>query len=579
MTTITHPSQTIQTLLPLEVALAARIIRAGKIPHELWQWLVAPATFAACKHRTADVELTVSLNEILAPMLADAHHWERQEARYAASWLGAISRTVAENCAQLRLGVGPRLLAASLLPLYRSLATGHLSEGFRESRTRLSELLSLLALCHEVGDELVQLLDPLNQRMDAPNLVLSTQFDLNLVVIAQVVREQLDKFDVQSQQFDSRGFGELVRLDKQQATPKIVDWAVPELLWKLSGELISQNSELVLPRCWIETPVPWSNISDHWNKLSMLLSRRAAPPASPTEDVVATQTLAAIDDLRSLMNSPAPRQTAAAAGLAKEAIEQNRQIQLQKQAVEEDSQGREAAVPESSLAVGAQPAQATPTATTPPATNTNKTQAAVQPAAEPVAEPVAEVTTSAAPKPVVIPKVLIAEIRSHNDPVFVNVIRRQISKCRTEDRALALVSMVVLPEDGNEQHAVRENGLTLWQQRLVNWLADHPHVVEPHAFLTSEGELLLCLLDLERNEMTSLVRHGLVEVLTGQQVDDSEGSVLAKVNVPARYHAGIACTSSPGASFTAEQLIEPAVRCLSAASRHGKASIKSIEVF
>ena len=191
--------------------------------------------------------------------------------------------------------------------------------------------------------------------------------------------------------------------------------------------------------------------------------------------------------------------------------------------------------------------------------------------------------TPAVPAPTVaepvLPKVLIAEIRSHNDPIFVNVIRRQIGKCRAEDRAVSLVSMVVLPEDENDRHEIHENGLTLWQQKMVNWLADHPQVIEPHAFLTSDGELLLCLLDLERNETTSLVRHGLVEVLTGRHIDESQGNMLAKVNVPARYHAGIASTSSPGARFSPEQLIEPTIRCLSAASRHGKASIKSIEVY
>ena len=76
-----------------------------------------------------------------------------------------------------------------------------------------------------------------------------------------------------------------------------------------------------------------------------------------------------------------------------------------------------------------------------------------------------------------------------------------------------------------------------------------------------------------------MLRQGLFEVLSGDQgVDISELS-LAKVQIPARFHAGIAATSSPGASFTAEQLIESAVRCLTAARSHGKASIKSIEVF
>lgn len=571
MTTITHPSQTVQPSLSVEAALAARIIRVGKIPRELWQWLLTPASFSLCKHPLANAELTLSLNEILAPMLADAHHWERQEARYAAGWLGAICRTVHEHCDHLGLGIGPRLLAASLLPLYRSLATGHLAEGFRESRIRLTELLTLLSLCHEVGDDLVQLLDPLNQRMDAPNLVLSTQFDLNLIAIAQVVGEQLDKFDLNSDQFDAQSLRELVGFDTKLANTKIVDWAAPELLWKLAGELISQNSELVLPRCWIETPVPWSNISDHWNKLSMQLVQRSSTLASANSDTDGTQTLAAIDDLRSLLNSPAYAQLPATNGIPARSLETSTADKNDHAA---DIRTMEAAA---NLAAREQAEIRTVTSAEQATAENAKRNPCVPP--DVAAPTVSSAAPVSLPKPVVIPKVLIAEIRSHNDPVFVNVIRRQISKCRSEDRSLSLVSMVVLPEDGNEQHAVRENGLTLWQQRLVNWLADHPHVVEPHAFLTSDGELLLCLLDLERNETTTLVRHGLVEVLTGQQLDDCEGSVLAKVNVPARYHAGIASKSSPGAGFTAEQLIEPAVRCLSAASRHGKASIKSIEVF
>ncbi|MCA9134634.1 MAG: hypothetical protein KDA45_15810, partial [Planctomycetales bacterium] len=192
-------------------------------------------------------------------------------------------------------------------------------------------------------------------------------------------------------------------------------------------------------------------------------------------------------------------------------------------------------------------------------------------------------TAAALPGPTTLnPKVLIAEIHTHNDPVFVNVVRRQIAVCRSEARALSLACIVVRPEDEADRLALcgsRDNGLALWQQKMVQWLAEHPQVVEPYAFLTTEGELVLCLLDLERSETTSLLRHGLLEVLLGRPVDDDSGTSLAKVSLPARYHAGIATSSSPGASLSPQQLIEAAVRCLTAARSLGKGSMKSIEVY
>lgn len=514
------------------------------------------------------------MNEILAPMLADARQRELKETRHAARWLAAICRSTADHFERLNLGTGPRILAASFLPLYRSLATSQLSEGLRESRLRLSETLTLLALCDEIGDDLVQLLDPLNRAMESPTTVLSKQFDIDLTCLAQIVREQLANFDTFQRQFSADGIEQLARFERKQAHSKTTEWAAPELLWKLAGELISQNSELVLPRTWIETPVPWNSIADHWNKLSLMLCGKAAGQSQPN-DMAVTNTfgrnvatkarnpsasashsdeaiaLATLNELTSMLNSQAPTQQRSATA---------RPMSFVLGEAPEIVDSEEMAV--SHLASEMLADEPSVVARTDQSTAQSNREAMVSSGA-----------------PVVIPKVLIAEVRTHNDPVFVKVISRQIAKCRNEERAISLVSMIVQPEDSNDHHDIRENGLALWQQRLVNWLADHPQVVEPHAFLTCEGELLLCLLDLERNETTTLVRNGLVEVLTGKRVDESDGSVLAKVNVPARYHAGIASTSAPGSGFTAEQLIEPAVRCLSAASRHGKASIKSIEVF
>lgn len=574
MPTTATCSLTERSLLAKEAALASRVIHSQSFPREIFQWLSGREDFKACDSPLATPGLTASMNEILDPLLADARQRELKETRHAARWLAAVCRTAADHYGRLNLGIGQRILAASFLPLYRSLATGQLPEGLREARHRLAESLTLFALCDEVGNDLVQLLDPLNRRMDSPTTVLSNQFDIDLTVLAQVVRELLPKFDTIQRQFNDEGIEKLKQLDCQQTRPKTTDWAAPELLWKLAGELISQNSELVLPRTWIEIPVPWSSIADHWSKLSRLLNgqtaelsnafdlakpesksrneaREARTPACCKRASEETLALAAINELSSMLKPKAPTENLSAAvqplpinlgTIAESSVaDELAPYDLCNQRLGDESS--------STVQLG-QPAAKTPS-----------TQ------------------TSISIAHLVIPKVLIAEIRSHNDPVFVKVISRQIAKCRTEERAISLVTMIVQPEGNNDHHNIRENGLALWQQRLVNWLADHPQIVEPHAFLTSEGELLLCLLDLERNETTTLVRNGLVEVLTGKRVDETDGSILAKVNVPARYHAGIASTSAPGSGFTAEQLIEPAVRCLSAASRHGKASIKSIEVF
>lgn len=551
MTSTTNPLQSadLPTRLCLESAVACCIIRAGNLPAPLFPCLADIVGAQPCQgdgiDRFRDACLTVVINEIIQPVQADASQTEQRKTRYSAQWLAVICRCAAKHYTQLQLGIGPRMLAASLLPLYRCLATGNLTEGLRQSQARLAELLSLLALCHEVGDELVEVLDARNRRMDSPDSILSTQFKLNLTCVAKLLCESASGFDPANQQFTSATAERLLRFDPTQPQTAIADWAAPSLLWKLSHGLISKNSELVLPRSWIDTPVPWNNVADHWQKLSHHLSHH--PSCEPT-------------------TRPS---TAAVVGMA-----------------DSDQAGRHSTAAGSS-ALGS---STTKIARTQP-TRQRPTAATISLDCLPVEEFGDEENTLATLEAIsaliktnesisVDPKVLIAEIHSHNDPIFVNVIRRQIAKCRAEDRAVSLVSMVVLPEDENDQHPIHENGLKRWQQKLVNWLAEHPQVVDPYAFLTNtDGELLLCLLDLERNETTALVRHGLVEVLTGQQVDTSSGNVLAKVNVPARYHAGIASTSSPGAGFSPEQLIEPAIRCLSAARAHGKASIKSIEVY
>ncbi|MEZ6137489.1 MAG: hypothetical protein R3C53_21585 [Pirellulaceae bacterium] len=527
-------------LLSAEAALAVRLIRSSGASgaSDFWLWLSEPTAHKSPPpndNQTAHAAIQGSMDEIIAPMLEDAAAWEVKEARYAPAWLASICLHIAQTHFSRGRGCSVRLLATSLLPLYRTLATGKLKEGFQQARARLTETLLLLELCDELSsvanDDFHDLLEAGFHRNSNPVEIMQEQLGIGLEELGQQTLHLIGEFDSASGTLSIEACQQL-RSGHSDYKSKAPEWAAPDLLWKLAGELISKKSEMVLPRSWIDTPVPWSSIADHWNSLAHLLSN--LPNENPGNGAAASDPATAVHQagLDDLLGSELSNASAS----ANSSIEN--QLDEISQSVEKMFRRQE------------------------------QLENVVRP-------------TDSGPVPV-LPKVIIAEIRSHNDPVFVNVLKRQIGSCRAEDRTICLAHIVVHPEDETDRGDVcgkRDNGLTLWQQKLVNWLADHPEVVDPYAFLTSEGELILCILDLERNQMTSILRQGLIEVLTGKRVEEVSEMSLAKVHVPARFHVGIAATSAPSSNFAPEQLIEPAIRCLSAASRQGKASIKSIEVF
>ena len=152
----------------------------------------------------------------------------------------------------------------------------------------------------------------------------------------------------------------------------------------------------------------------------------------------------------------------------------------------------------------------------------------------------------------ILPKMIIAEIRSHNDPAFVSVVRRQLAICRSEVRTMSLIAVRVQPENECEGHAIptlQTLGLAKWKQKLVNWMADHPDVHQPYAFFSGEGELIVCLLDIERTAATALLRQGLAEVLAGKTLTRDTANPMVRVPIPACYHSGIGSVSAPVASF------------------------------
>jgi len=562
--------------LDVNVALALRLVRSGAVPRHFFAWLAEPTTNLAVPARWSHNQLTESLAAIVIPVLQDASRQEQKQIESAPQWLGAISAFMTEQHSGIG-GYCMRLLAASLLPLYRTLATGNLHEGFQATQARLAENLTLVGLCAELGDDFRELLETKLSANGGPVVVLRKEVNLDVAAIGQTVLQIVRDYDSTADQFASETVDWLLD-GPSEPTTMIDDWAEPDLLWRLAGELIAKKSEMVLPRPWIDMPVPWSKIADHWNRLEHTLTYwRDAQPTPPRGAE------SSADRSTSIASSSSPSEIGSAdAGIAAT-------LERIAQAVDQEVSARGTQPTNSSSRVGFVGSPQFDSihdsnADTDIESNViDKLQTNSETNLEIAVEPGAPISRAAQEAmPECLPKVILAEIRSHNDPVFVNVIRRRLATCRTEERTLSLSHIVVMPDDELQQgevSALLDNGLTLWQQKLVNWLADHPHVHNPYAFLTSTGELILCVLDLERNEMTTILRQGLVEVLTGKQLEEAGDLSLAKVNIPARFHAGIAATSSPGAGMTAEQLIEPAIRCLTAAQRHGRASIKSIEVY
>ena len=366
-------------------------------------------------------------------------------------------------------------------------------------------------------------------------------------------------------------------------------WGQPAVLWRLAGELIAQRAEFVVPRDWIDVPVPWSEASEHWLDIVHALEQTpslatvAATTSSTAAPVNAEHhdnpKLAASDatnpaPLRTL-EQPRIDQPLSAATHAPTSASSNVSPTDSKSSADKTS------TPSSAESVISDDIQRLKLEIEIADTVDSLVQATRHATGNAVGNRTDGSHPAQSPRPrseeFVVPKIIIAEVRSHNDPAFVSVVRRQLGVCRSEERCMSLLAVKVSPdgEEGN-MPTLQSLGLASWQQKLVNWMSDHPEIRDPYAFVSNEGELILSLMDMERNTSTLILRQGLNAVLSGTSDEDAS---LSRASVPARYHCGIGSVSSPTANFEPEQLIEATYRCLDAATRHGKASIKSIEVF
>ncbi len=551
----------VQPMLSNDQGLALRIIREQRIPQAYWQWLGgAFQTSIEPVAHWVDPEVSKAVNEVLEPSLAVANAWERQQCRQAEHWIASILGFCSGRSAELGVTPVPTMFAVGLLPLYRSLAVGNLNEGVEQVRHRLAECLALIGIVELLGDPCVELIDQ-RSTVESPYALLSRAFNVQLQTVANLARKFSGLFEPEHNDFHE-SINDCIQLavgNSSRHSP--AEWADPQTLWKIAEELIARKAEIVLPRPWAEVPIVWSKISDHWTTLAHRLNHpsgkllavdlhRHATHSEPVGHIVASNE----DVIAGSLND-----VGGAAGLVSEEEVMSRMIDdvvamqadfaesMPPEVVDDD----EPIVTESSEATfrAHRPANAGPV----PAPNY---------------EPIDSQVHS---------KIAIVEIHSKSDPVFVNLIRRQIASARSDDRTVCLMSLLVEREIADAGGlASRERGLLLWQDRLVNWLANSPDVHDPLAFTTVEGQLVLAMMDIERTLATNLLRDGLSETL-GERSGDGED--VGKSHIPSKYFVGIGSVTSPNANFAAEQLIDATWRCLSAAQTQGKSTIKSIEVF
>ncbi len=541
MTDLTTPVETLES----HAALACRIIRTSRIPHAYWHWL-SDAKTTGVPPIAPSPEILASIESILKPLRTDGHSSHREHAS-AGTWLASISQYLFDPLQSHGFSQLSQLLAASLLPLYRSLATGRLHEGLTQTRRRLGESLTLIGLLECL--DLQEFLDLNVTAQVSPHQSLGLQLKLDLNRLDYLIATALPGFSRSKAGFDHSRTQTLTKYsagDKTSATFQTPDWAGPQLLWTLSNELISSKPNLMLPRCWLDTPVPWGKICEHWHALAGLLSKNTRNSPSAKKAVTSADAVrfdSKIDPRQGLAaDTKGESKNEPSVGLnALESIESAVNSEL-----EYETNPRFLKLPDATRSEKSEPQQ-----------------------------PLSMVAT-----PVIVPKVLIGEITNSKDSTFVSVTRRQIAIGRSEERSVCLSMVSVVADSDSESQsltATHEGGLCQWQQRLVNWLSEQPTIHEPLAFLTRDQQLVLIVLDNDRNEMAKILRDGLVEALTGKKTHGNGD--LSQVNIPARFHVGIASATSPSASLDPEEFIASAERCLGVAQRLGKASIKSIEVF
>ncbi len=166
------------------------------------------------------------------------------------------------------------------------------------------------------------------------------------------------------------------------------------------------------------------------------------------------------------------------------------------------------------------------------------------------------------------------EIRSSNDPQLAKTLDIQLQRCRDQQRSMALVVFKVLEHPDQTMARSSDHCLPKWQEAVIEQLRIATDGQATRGFSCEAGELTLIIDDLDRNEVSAIIRE-IVDFAS--QPHNAASSMVEIPRIP--IVCGIACVASPSKRFQIDQLIHSAWRCLEAAKLQGPGTVKSIEVF
>ena len=259
-----------------ENALAFRLLRMNTVPHDFWLWLSGLSSTPLNSIATwIDPNVLRSIEEIIAPNLIDASDNDRIRFSGTGAWIAAILGYSNRRAAELKLNCSRQMMAACLLPLYRSLATGKLPEALEQTRNRLTEMLVLVGIAEELGEDLAQLLQSRGAPETSPYSILKSVLEFDLVLAGTQFRQAARTFDSGREQLTQRPDSQAVPAQLARPRGGLV-WSDPQLLWQIAGELVAKKAEIVLPRPWADIGVPWTKIGEHWHALTYRLTNSTA---------------------------------------------------------------------------------------------------------------------------------------------------------------------------------------------------------------------------------------------------------------------------------------------------------------
>jgi hypothetical protein len=547
-------SKTNRTEMSPSEALAQRLGQVHSLSSTAYQFLVQPMSASDLSEESlgglsAGESMTL---ELVAPLMRE-HAVRRDLTADVAQSIARGLFVALSEIATHRNGLSQPLvdlnLLSTLLPVYLAVGQNKKDDSLAETFILLAEFASISQISNLLGSDLGVWLD---QQMDldqSPELALKKAFDIDVNMVARQFlqpatssggnptpdtcdRKSIDEKRRQqiwqlAQQWQ-RGDG-MIKVDPTMALERI-DWHRLQLHWQ------DLRRELYAPTGSAETAGEESNSRDDFEPLA----DGDIPEIDPTDS---DSLVGRLDQAQHVHGRGAAGQQSATTTSALASLDRCEEILEEEEALSSGASSSGASSSGvSSSGLGA--------------TNQTPTSDAAESSTQRSAGNASN----------------IVEVRSASDPKLVEAFSEQLAQCRRRGGSMALLITKSLPTDENGTSVTVPD--EIWQTRFMELAREASETDQLRCFQTRENELAIIIEDLDRPEVAAIAR----ECLDNASIVHRDSNQLA-TKTELSLAVGISYVALPARSFSVEQLMDSAWRCLSAAEKQGSGSIKTIEVF